>query len=190
MFDPQLVSPEKIRPLLRREYERMVELGMFEDERVELLRGVLVTMSPQGGPHATLSSWIFMKLTMLLGIEHFDIRAHCPYAATDDSEPEPDISVSRRRPGFHHPTEPLLVIEVSDSSIRKDTKLKASIYGEAGAPEYWIIDISKDELTVAVHTRPTPNGYGHVEILRDGDVLRPTKLPGVEFAVLDIPWNR
>lgn len=190
MFDPDLLAPEAIRKLSRREYDKLVELGIFEDERIELLRGMLVTMSPQGGPHATISSWLMSQLVLALGME-YDIRGHCPYAATDDSEPEPDISVSVRVKNLlQHPTHPLLLLEVADSSIKKDKRVKAEIYAEAGAPEYWIVDISGPELIVLVHTAPTPNGYRHIEVLRDGDVLRPTKLPGVEIPVFEIPWNR
>ena len=190
MFDPDLLAPDAIRKLSRREYDKLVDLGVFEDERIELLRGMLVTKSPQGGPHATISSWFVQELAIRLGRD-FDVRGHCPYAATDDSEPVPDISVSRRITNLlEHPTSPLLLIEIADSSVRKDRKLKAPIYAEANAPEYWIVDISNDELKIEVHTDPTPHGYRRVDILRDGDALRPTRLPGIEIPVIAIPWNR
>lgn len=189
MFDLDLLAPETIRKLSRREYSKLVDLGVFEDERIELLRGMLVTMSPQGGPHATISSWFAQELSIRLGRE-FDVRGHCPYAATDDSEPEPDVSVSRRAANLlDHPSSPLLLVEVSDSSLRKDRKLKAPIYAEAGAPEYWLVNIASDELSVEVHTSPTPSGYRNVEILHDGDTLRPTRL-AIEIPVRDIPWSR
>jgi Uma2 family endonuclease len=190
MFDFDLVAPDAIRKLSRREYDKLVELGVFEDERIELLRGMLVTMRPQGGPHATIASWFAQELSIRLGRD-FDVRGHSPYAATDDSAPEPDVSVSRRISNLlEHPSSPLLLIEVSDSSVRKDRKLKGPIYAEAGAPEYWLVDISSDDLCVEVHTTPTTSGYRNVEILRDGDVLRPTRLSGIEIPVIEIPWNR
>ena len=140
MFDPDMLAPDAIRRLSRREYDKLVDLGVFEDERIELLRGMLVTMSPQGGPHAAISSWLLQRLVLALGMD-YDVRGHCPYAATDDSEPEPDISVSRRVKNLlEHPTRPLLLIEVAESSLKKDTVLKAAIYAEAHAPEYWIVD--------------------------------------------------
>ncbi len=190
MFDPNILAPDGIRKLSRREYDKLVDLGVFEDERVELLRGMLITMSPQGGPHSAITSWLVQRLVRLLD-ESFDVRAHSPYAATEDSEPEPDVSVSRRAPGnFEHPDAALLLIEVSESSIKKDRQLKAPIYGESRVPEYWIVDISGAALAVHVHTRPTADGYRQIETLRDGDVLRPTKLSGIEIAVADIPWTR
>ncbi len=190
MFDPVLLAPDAIRKLSRAEYERLVQLGLFEDERIELLGGMLVTMSPQGAPHATVSSWLVQRLTVELGMS-FDVRGHCPYAATQDSEPEPDISVSRRVEGqLVHPSSALLLVEVAESSIEKDRRLKASIYAAANVPEYWIVDISGERLRVIVHASPTPQGYRRVELFHDGDVLRPIQLPGLELAVLDIPWNR
>ena len=191
MFDPDLLAPEAIRKFSRREYDKLVDLGVFEDERIELLRGMLVTMSPQGSAHATITSWLVQRLSQVLDMTSFDVRGHCPFAATDDSEPEPDISVSRRRMGsLDHPDAALLLIEVAESSIKKDRRLKAPIYGEARVPEYWIVDISGKDLSVDVHTGPTNEGYRFVETLRDGDILRPSKLAGIEIAVAEIPWAR
>ncbi|MCW5804433.1 MAG: Uma2 family endonuclease [Deltaproteobacteria bacterium] len=187
MFDPSLVHPEHIRPLTRTEYDRIVDTGIFDGQELELLRGMLVTMSPQGEVHAGLTAWLVRWFVRKL--DGYDVRGHSPYAATDDSEPEPDVTVSRATHLFAHPTSPLLVIEVSDSSIRKDRTLKSSIYAEAGAPEYWIIDVTGDELVVQVHTQPSPLGYGRTVTLRDGDVLRPTLLD-LELPVLDLPFRR
>ena len=189
MFDPDLLAPEGIRKLSRREYDKLVDLGVFEDERVELLRGMLVTMSPQGAPHATITAWLAQRFIRMLD-DSFDVRTHSPFAATEDSEPEPDVSVSRRAVGFSHPDSALLLVEVSETSLRKDRLLKAPIYGESHVPEYWIVDISGTALEVHVHTRPTADGYRQIETLRDGDVLRPTKLDGVAINVADIPWTR
>ncbi len=190
MFDPVELAPERIRGLSRREYDRMVALGMFEDERIELLRGALVTMSPQGVPHSRITRWLATELVLALG-RAWQVFSHSPYVASDDSEPEPDISVIPSGDSAQdHPSTAVLVIEVSDSSIGKDRRIKARIYAEARVPEYWIVDISGDELCVEVHTDPTLHGYRHVDILRAGDVLRPTRLPGTEIFVSDIPWKR
>jgi Uma2 family endonuclease len=189
MVDPAAIEPEKIRGLMRVEYDKLVDLGVFEGEPIELLRGTLVTMSPQGRRHSEISNWLGQKLILLLGTMDYDVRFHSPYAASEDSEPEPDITVSLRTDHREHPSKPLLVVEVADSSIRKDRKLKAGIYAEAGAPEYWLVDISDEALQIEVRTQPTARGYRTMEILRDGDVLRPTTLP-VEIAVADIPWTR
>src|SRR5690242_20819821 len=95
MFDPAVIAPERIRPISRREYDRMVELGMFEDEKLELLRGTLVTMSPQKWPHAVVVEWLTEKL--IRGLDPaYSVRPQLPFAADEWSEPEPDIAVIRK----------------------------------------------------------------------------------------------
>ncbi len=191
MFDPRELAPETIRVWSRHEYDRLVSLGMFAEERIELLRGMLVTMSPQGVAHSGITAWFAQWLIRHLD-ERWDVRSHSPYAAGDDSEPEPDVSVSpaTNNPTEAHPSKAVLLIEISDSSLAKDRRIKAPIYAEAGVPEYWIVDISGDQLCVEVHTDPAPSGYRRVEILRDDDVLRPTQLLRIEIAVREIPWKR
>jgi Uma2 family endonuclease len=84
-----------------------------------------------------------------------------------------------------HPDQLLLLIEVADSSLRTDRRLKRTIYAEAGVPEYWIVDVAT--LTVEVHTQPSSGTYASVRTLRDGDTLRPTLLPTVAIRVAEIP---
>jgi Uma2 family endonuclease len=185
MLDPEFAS-ENMRPISRREYDKLVELGAFEAERVELLRGVLVTMTPQGGAHANVSAWFAQRLTRLLD-ESFDVRSHSPYPASDDSEPEPDVSVNRPpRSLLEHPDRTLLVIEVSDSSLRKDRRIKLPIYAQAGVPEYWIASLKTGN--VEVYTQPGPDGYQRLETYDSTGTLRPTSLPGIAIAVAEIPF--
>lgn len=187
MLDPALLAPERVRPLRRREYEQLVEAGVFEDERVELLRGVLVEMSPQGEPHARITAWLAHRFAGALPIDRYDVRSHSPFAATDDSMPEPDVSISRRDAAGHHPRSALLLIEVAGSSVAKDRVIKTEIYAEAGVPEYWIVDLRTQ--TVDVLTRPTATGYRRSARRTLGDTLRPTKLRGIAIDVADIPWT-
>jgi len=183
--DPALVEPQQIRPLSRREYDRLVDLAWFAGERIELLRGMLVTMSPQNWPHAAAVSFLNEQLVLQLAGVH-EVRPQLPFAADDWSEPEPDLVVTRKDPARReHPREVLLVIEVADSSLRIDRGLKRTIYAEAGVPEYWIVDVTR--LTVEVHTAPTSKGYASVQTRRDGDVVRPTLLPEVSIRVADLP---
>jgi Uma2 family endonuclease len=178
-----------MRPLRRVEYDRLVDAGAFEDERVELLRGFLVTMSPQGNLHA----WITAELTRLLIVQlaqrglddRFVVRPQLPYAASDDSEPEPDLAIVPRQAfGDPHPDRALLVIEVADSSLRKDRDIKRDIYAEAGVPEYWIVDVAGR--AVEVHTTPRDGAFRSVvRIGLDGEIV-PTQLPGVSIRVAAI----
>ena len=187
MLDLDDLKPDGTRPLSRREYDELVNLGVFDDEKIELLRGMLVTMSPQGSPHARTVVWLTRRLITALD-ETWQVRPGLPYAASDDSEPEPDLVVTLEDPAQpDHPSTALLLIEISNSSLRKDRKIKLPIYAEAGVPEYWIVDVSKPgAVNVAVYTEPTQDGYGKLVTLRDGDVLRPLHVP-VELAVADLP---
>jgi Uma2 family endonuclease len=122
----------------------------------------------------------------VLDFDDFDIRGHSPYAATDDSEPEPDVSVSRRSKYAGHPDRALLLIEVSGSSLRKDRTIKTEIYAEAAVPEYWIVDIKKHRIDVLTH--PTAHGYSRTKQLVVGDTLRPMRMPGIAIELASIPW--
>lgn len=186
MLDPNVLAPERIRPLLRREYEALVEAGVFgEDDRIELLCGMLVEMSPQGVSHAAITAWLAQELIVALG-RAYDVRSHSPFAATEDSMPEPDVSVTRRSNVAAHPSAALLLIEVADSSLNKDRIIKTEIYAENGVPEYWIVDVQAARIEVL--TSPSGVGYRHREVIAEG-VLRPVMLPGVEIAVSEIPWS-
>lgn len=170
----------------RLEYDRLVERGLLVGEPIELLRGRLVTVMPQGTRHGNLVAWLGRELTLALG-RGYMVRQQLPFAATDDSEPEPDIAVTRDEPGRRsHPSTASLVIEVADSSLDRDRDDKAPIYAQAGVPEYWIVDVQT--ATVFVLTEPTRDGYLRVARLARGDVLRPTELAGIELAVADLPW--
>jgi Uma2 family endonuclease len=152
MLDPALLAPEEVRPLSRAEYDRLVELDFFEDERVELLRGALVRMSPQGAAHANAPARVMKQLILALG-DRAVVRAHSPLSLGDWSEPEPDIAVVP--PGDYsrsHPATALLVVEASDSSLRKDRRIKAELYAEHEIPEYWIVNLV--ESVVEVHMAP------------------------------------
>ena len=187
MLDLEDIKPATFRRLTRAEYEQMAELGMFDDEKVELLRGMVVTMSPQGDRHTRTIIFLNRRLVELTN-RTLDIRPGTPLAATDDSEPEPDFTITRHDPAAReHPTTALLVIEVSNSSLRRDRKIKREIYAEAKVPEYWIVDVSKDDdLTVEVYTKPEGSTYTQVEVLRDGDVLRALHAP-IVIPVADLP---
>lgn len=160
----------------------MVELGLFQDERVELLRGVLVTMSPQYAPHAST----VQALTELLAEQlrkRFGLRVQLPLALSEDSEPEPDVAiVPRGNYATEHPTTALLVIEVSDSSLDKDRK-KAAIYARADIPEYWIVNL--EGRTVEVYSSPDGDRYAEVRRVSAGE-LRPAAILDVAIALAEI----
>ena len=183
MLDFSQLRPERPRLLSRKEYERLVAQGFFEEERVELLHGVVVTMNKQSGPHSGISAFLARGLICALD-ESFDVRSHSPFAASDYSEPEPDVGVYPQGPRDDHPSRAFLIVEVADSTQAKDRRIKAGIYAAAGVPEYWIVDLQHDR--VEVLTDPDQDTYQQLRTLRRGEVLRPSALPGVELAVADV----
>ena len=165
-----------VRPLRRVEYEQLTELGMFGDEKIELLRGALVRMSPQGPYHANVVAKLTNVLASML-YPRFEVRPQLPFSADDTSMPEPDIMIVEATGSLTspHPSRTLLMIEVSVSSLRLDRGLKAEIYSQAGVPEYWIIDIVHRK--IIVHRDPRDDGYASVQTVVDGDALTPLNLP-------------
>lgn len=160
----------------RSEYERLVELGILRhDERVELLEGEILVMSPQGTSHATASVVAREALAPLFGSGVF-FREHSPIALDDVSEPEPDLAFVRGNPrdfAVRHPAPPdlLLVVEASDSSWAYDLGRKARAYGRAGVSEYWVLDLVNR--LVIVHRDPSGDGYRSVTRHGPGEMLAP-----------------
>jgi Uma2 family endonuclease len=183
VLDPRPLYPEQPRPLRRVEYERMVELGLFDDERIELLRGTLVTMTPQKGQHANAAARLGEALTLALqGRAH--VRQHSPLALLEDSEPEPDVAVvplgdySRVHPSSAH-----LVAEIADSSLRKDRQVKADLYAEAGIAEYWIVNLVDSVLEV--HRDPSGDHYATVTSFGKNASVALLAFPDVRVRVSD-----
>lgn len=148
-------------PLRRAEYDVLVDQGVLgPDDRMQLLEGELVEMSPQKPPHAGMVERLTEVLVPAL-VGRYRVRVQLPLAAGEYSEPEPDVAVvpadeSRER----HPERAVLVIEVAHETVRLDLGRKARIYAAAGVPEYWVIDVHAN--VVHVHTEPSPDGYSSI----------------------------
>src|SRR4029077_12696675 len=149
MIDPAVLATETVRPLRRDEYDRLVALGYFEDEKIELLDGLLIAMSPAGAAHM----YVITKLNMLFAPavgKRALVRVQGPFAASDTSEPEPDLAlVPNEDHSRDHASQAFLLVEVAESSLRKDRVVKASLYARAGIPEYWIVNLR--ERVIEVH---------------------------------------
>ncbi|MEO8706411.1 MAG: Uma2 family endonuclease [Kofleriaceae bacterium] len=143
MSSPETIirTKEPIRPLKRVEYDELGRLGYFDDEKVELLFGMVVEMSPIDRAHIVSGYRIRRALERGLG-ERAMVLEGSPFAASEISEPQPDVLVTA--PGAHewkaHADRAFLVVEVSRSSLAKDTGPKAVLYGLAEVDEYWIVD--------------------------------------------------
>jgi Uma2 family endonuclease len=169
------------RPLRRSEYERLVAAGVFKNERLELIRGVIVRKSPQDPPDATAVQ-ILSQLLVLALQRRADVRVQLPFAASDDSLPEPDLAVVDRMAfGAPHPSSAHLIIEVADSSLEDDRHEKAALYADAGVREYWIVNIP-DRL-IEVRTESGRGGYLRVTPYRPGEAIALLAFPDVQIAV-------
>jgi Uma2 family endonuclease len=183
MLDVTMIAPETIRPLSRAEYDRMVAQGWFEDERIELLQGVLVKMSPQGPRHVSITRSL-TELLVLAIRKRAQVQIQGPLALNDDSEPEPDVALVPRGYSDELPGEAHLVIEVADSSLGKDRGVKARLYAAAGISEYWIANVV--DQAVEVHRNPRDGAYRETYVCRSGDTLTVVAFPDVHIAVDEI----
>lgn len=172
-----------VRPLRRVEYDKLVEMGVFEGERIELLEGRLVYMSPIGAPHSSTID----KLNRLF-VPLFDralVRIQNPIAASEDSEPQPDVAlVPLGNYEVDHPDHADLLIEVSDSSLAYDRGPKLSVYAKSGVPEYWIVNLV--ERCIEVHRKPGNGRYWSVEKHGEGAVISPERFPDFALRVADV----
>jgi Uma2 family endonuclease len=168
------------RPLRRAEYEALVAAGAFADERVELLEGFLVEMSPQRAPHASAIEVLTRLLCAACGSEN-KVRVQLPLALSDESEPEPDLCVVPAGDyRTQHPTAALLVIEVSHSSLERDRR-KAALYARARVPTYWLVDV--DQQRVEVRTEPDATGYAQLATIPLSGFLECAALPALKVPV-------
>jgi Uma2 family endonuclease len=176
--------PEGIRPLRRVEYDQLIRLGAFENEKIELLDGVLVPMSPIGAPHASAVQKLGELLIPPL-VGRASVRLQNPFAALEISEPEPDVVVAPRSDyDTDHPAEAHLIIEVSESSLKKDRGLKRRLYAECGVPEYWVVNLV--DRRIEVYTEPVGASYRQVTLYERGESIRLQRFPDVEVRVLDV----
>jgi len=183
----------KTRRWRRAEYGRLVGLGIFTGERLELLDGLLVVKEPQGSSHAAIVGHIGQVLRSSFG-EGWHTRLQAPLALDEESEPEPDVAVvaGGYRDYLHaHPATAALVVEVADSSLRLDRRLKAGLYARTRLQEYWIVNLVDSVLEV--HREPQPDAdsaygwaYRSVEILRSPAMVTPLAAPGVLIPVADL----
>ena len=141
----------------RAEYRRLGELGVFDNDRVELFRGEIVQMSPQDPLHSGAVENLSSLLFAVLGGRK-TIRIQLPFHAPDNSEPEPDAAVLNReyalqcRQGKTHPERAELIVEVARTSLEYDRLEKSSLYAQAGVPEYWIVNLV--DMLVETYSEP------------------------------------
>jgi len=170
-------------------YHKLGELGVFdEDDRVELLDGQIVEMSPIGRPHAACVTRLNHLLSRRSSAD-IAVSVQNPIALGERWEPQPDIVVVRRAAGlagaWHpEPQDTLLVIEVADSSLERDRDVKIPHYARRGIPEAWLIDLEGDAITC--YRTPGPDGYEEIVTVNRGATLRPVALPELAIGADEI----
>jgi Uma2 family endonuclease len=177
---------ERVRTLRRIEYEGLVDAGHLANEKVELIRGLIVRMRPQGARYAAAVQKLTQLLVVALGIPgRAAVRVQLPLALGDDSEPEPDLAVVP--PGSYkdgHQTQAFLVIEVAESSLAEDRREKGALYAENGIPEYWIVDTARER--IEAHSEIVASAYSRVTPHRRGEVFTSSAPPELKLRVDDV----
>lgn len=187
-------APVKKRLLTIDEYRRMGEAGIFhEDDRVELIRGEIYEMSPIGSRHTGCVRQLNQILNRKVGSQGIVDVQNPVCLEQQQSEPQPDLAVLRHQDDFYRsatpgPGDTLLVIEVSDSSLVYDRKVKVPLYAESGIPEAWIVDLEGE--TVIVYRQPSPEGYREMRTFRRGETTCAEALPELSVSVDEILGTR
>ena len=188
------VSSLRTKHWTRVEYERLIDLGAFRPgERLELVGGALLVCEPQGGPHFTAVGLVEDALRQVFG-SGWTVRAQGPIALDEDSEPEPDLAVvpgSRRDHSRSHPSHPVLIVEVAESSLAFDRGEKGSLYARAGIADYWILNLPDQVLEVyrgpeAAPHLPYGHRYGATTVLGVRDTVSPVAAPTASILVADL----
>jgi Uma2 family endonuclease len=186
--------PVRTRQWTRAEYDRLIEIGVFQaGDPVELLGGTLIVAEPQSGPHYTAIRLVEEALRRAFGPD-WQIRNQGPIALDDESEPEPDVAVaagSVRDYSREHPARPVLVVEVAASSLSLDRDHKGSLYARAGLADYWIVNLASRVLEV--YREPVPDTaaafgwrYGTTRTLNVEDAVAPLAAPNTLIHVADM----
>jgi Uma2 family endonuclease len=172
------------------DYYRMAEAGILdEDDRVELLGGQVVDMSPIGPPHASAVDACGEAFAPLVVARRVTVRTQNPLALGEYDEPQPDVAVVRPRPDRYatgHPgaADVLLLIEVAETSLAYDQRTKAAVYAAVGIREVWVLNLP--ERVLEVYRAPGPLGYEDRQAHQRGERVAPLAFPELELAVADL----
>lgn len=175
------------------EYHRMADAGVLrEDDRVELLDGQIVVMSPIGSRHAgTVGRLNHLFSQRVAG--RAIVRVQNPIVVGQYWEPHPDVCLLRLRDDFYAGAHPrgddvLLVVEVADTSAEDDRERKLPGYARAAIAEAWLVDLAHD--AIEVHREPGAEGYREVQVLKRGETLVPLAFPTAAISVDEVLGSR
>ena len=170
------------------EFERMAETGILsEDDRVELIEGEIIEMSPIGTRHAACvdrftESIVGLRLNII-------VRVQSSIQLDDYSQPQPDLALLRRRDDFYSGSRPraadvLLVIEVADTTLEYDRFVKLPAYARAGIPEVWLANLPADR--IEMYAVPVDGAYTVIQHATRGEVIQSSSIDELRLSVNDI----
>jgi Uma2 family endonuclease len=173
------------------DYNRMGEVGIFhEDDRVELIHGEIVCMTPIGPRHSNTVTNLTEAFAGLMVAKRARVSVQNPVVIGEHSKPQPDVVLLR--PGSrqsysgreYEPRDVLLTIEVADSSLPYDRLVKLALYAEAGIPEVWIVDLTQDR--IEVYRNPSAESYDSKQTFGPGQTLAPSAFSDLNLKVEDL----
>ena len=184
----------RTRRFTRAEYERLIDLGVFQPgEDIELIGGELMVAEPHGAPHYTAIRKTAKALEAAFG-PGWDVRTEGPIGLDDESEPEPDVAVVPGGPDDYaraHPSRPVLTVEVAESSLALDRQRKGSLYARAGLADYWVLNLI--DRVLEVYREPVPDSaspfrwrYARSEVFDASARVAPLAAPGANVLVSNL----
>jgi Uma2 family endonuclease len=186
-------APLTLRHWKRVEYDRLIALGVFDNDPIELIGGQLIVAEPKGTYHMASLGAADDAVRAALP-PGWMVRTQAPLSLDDESEPEPDLAVVSGRPADYRdarPTHTALVSEVADSSLSFDRQEKGSLYARAGIEDYWIVNVVNRVLEV--YRDPGADAaavygwrYRAVTVLEAPAVVSPLAFPQSRIAVADL----
>lgn len=171
------------------EYHQMAQVGIFsEDDRLELLEGEIIEMSPISSRHAGCVGRLTHLFSARVG-QHAIVWVQNPVRLSEHSEPQPDLALLKPRPDFYSsehpkPQDVLLVIEVCETSAEFDRQMKLPLYAKAGIPEVWLIDLSREQ--IEIYRAPSQQGYSQSQTLPRGQTLQAQHISTVALRVEEV----
>ena len=192
---PNKMRPAKPRPLrwTYEQYQKLTELGWFNERRVELIGGEIIEMAAMHEPHWVAGGLTETRLRTVFDVQYI-IVVQKPLHLPAESAPEPDVAVVRGNwRDFNRglPTTAVLVVEISDATLHYDRTTKASLYAAAGIEDYWIVNLKARQLEV--HRTPIEHAkakfgwiYEHKTEFKATDSVSPLAAPQAEIKVADL----
>ncbi len=167
------------------EYYKMIEIGLLKDaEKAEIIEGELIQKMPIGEKHASVVNNL-TRLFVKNVSEEVLVSVQNPLRLSDYNEPEPDFVLAdlTKYDGKRHPrpAEVLLVVEVSDTTLKYDRDTKLALYAEAEIREVWIVNLPND--LIEIHQKPGNGIYQLAKIFKRGEVVESEVLPDLKLEV-------